>query len=108
MPAVTGAEAERLTTDYLRGLKKYGEQYISEKLGEAFIKKPHYIIAVPAVWSEKAQAATRQCAQNAGMGSNDNIQIITEPEAAGIYALKTMKLGLKQNSTFVMCDAGGG
>jgi hypothetical protein len=37
-----------------------------------------------------------------------NIQIITEPEAAGIYALKNMKLGLKEGETFVLCDAGGG
>jgi len=43
------------------------------------------------------------------MGNKFDIQIITEPEAAGIYALKTMKtLPLKVNDTFVMCDAGGG
>jgi len=97
-----------LTTDYLRGLKKHGDQYISEKLGDVFIRKPQYIITVPAVWSERAQAATRQCAQNAGMGNKNNIQIITEPEAAGIYALKNMVLGLKVEDTFVLCDAGGG
>ncbi|KAK0100291.1 hypothetical protein ONS96_007572 [Cadophora gregata f. sp. sojae] len=110
LPAVTGAEAARLTTDYLRGLKKHVDQYISEKLGEVFLrnKKPQYIITVPAVWSDKAQAGTRQCAQDAGMGHKNNIQIITEPEAAGIYALKSMKLGLKEDDTFVLCDAGGG
>lgn len=55
--------------------------------------------------SDQAQATTRHCAEKAGMG---NMQIITEPEAAGIYALKNMRLGLKEDDTFVLCDAGGG
>ena len=69
---------------------------------------PHYIITVPAVWKEKEQATTRACAEKAGMGNKYDIQIITEPEAAGIWALRNMNLPLKKGDTFVMCDAGGG
>lgn len=40
----------------------------------------------------------------------DHVQIITEPEAAGIYALTSMPatIFLKKNDTFVLCGAGGG
>ncbi|CZR55613.1 uncharacterized protein PAC_05501 [Phialocephala subalpina] len=110
-PMVQGAECERLVTDYLKGLKGHAEQYVRDKWGPEIVpknRKPQYIITVPAVWSEKAQATTRKCAEGAGMGNKNNIQIITEPEAAGIYALKNMKLSLKVDDTFVLCDAGGG
>ncbi|CAG8971871.1 hypothetical protein HYALB_00001984 [Hymenoscyphus albidus] len=109
-PPVYGKECEKMVTDYLRSLKKHAEKYIAEKLDEVFLKgkKPEYIVTVPAVWSDQAQATTRRCAENAGMGSRNDMQIITEPEAAGIYALKNMKLGLNVHDTFVLCDAGGG
>jgi hypothetical protein len=43
------------------------------------------------------------------MAPRGNIQIVAEPEAAGIYALQSMKnIDLKINDTFVICDAGGG
>ncbi|TGO86065.1 hypothetical protein BPOR_0338g00020 [Botrytis porri] len=68
---------------------------------------PKYIITVPAVWDDKAQGRTQECAKQAGMG--DHVQIITEPEAAGIYALTNMPTTfLKKNETFILCDAGGG
>ncbi|CZR67541.1 uncharacterized protein PAC_17440 [Phialocephala subalpina] len=110
-PMVRGEECERLVTDYLKGLKGHAEQYVRDEWGPEIVpknRKPQYIITVPAVWSEKAQATIRQCAESAGMGNRNNIQTITELEAAGIYALKSMKLSLKVDDTFVLCDAGGG
>ena len=68
-----------------------------------------YVITVPAVWSEKAKAKTLSCAERAGMGSGDNLHMITEPEAAAIYALDNIApMELKEGDTFVLCDAGGG
>lgn len=68
-----------------------------------------YILTVPALWSEAAQAKTRSCAEKAGMGSGSRLHIISEPEAGAIYALDTMDPhGIKINDTFVVCDAGGG
>ncbi|KAK4550263.1 hypothetical protein LTR36_003230 [Oleoguttula mirabilis] len=65
-----------------------------------------YIITVPAIWTDKATDTTREYATEAGM---DRIQVIKEPEAAGIYALDTMRNhGLERGDTFVICDAGGG
>jgi molecular chaperone DnaK (HSP70) len=105
----TGEECEKLVTEYLRNLRKHVEGNIRKKLTEPVWKNngpPHYIITVPAVWDPKAWDTTRSCAEKAGMGKD--VQIITEPEAAGIYALKNIAQPLKKDDTFVMCDAGGG
>ena len=62
---------------------------------------------MPAVWSDLAQAKTRACAEGAGMGKG--LQIISEPEAAAIYALHAMDPhSIQVGDTFVLCDAGGG
>ena len=37
-----------------------------------------------------AQAKTRACAEKAGMGSGSALHIISEPEAAAMYALDAM------------------
>ena len=43
------------------------------------------------------------------MGSGAKLHIISEPEAAAIYALHTMDThNLNVGDTFVLCDAGGG
>ena len=61
------------------------------------------------MWSDRAQALTRECAEKAGMGNGEKIQIISEPEAAAIYALDVMDPHIiKAGDTFVICDAGGG
>jgi len=102
-------DKERLVIDYLTNLRKHAEKIMSTTYGEFLFPKMsrEYIITVPAVWDDKAQSKTQYCAQKAGMG--DYAQIITEPEAAGIYALSNIPtVALKKNDTFVLCDAGGG
>ena len=47
--------------------------------------------STPAVWSEIAQAKTRNCAEKAGMGKGEKLQIISEPEAAATYSLDSME-----------------
>ena len=66
-------------------------------------------ITVPAVWSDMAAAKTRKCADAAGMGAGAALHIISEPEAAALYALSALDPhGIKIGDTFVLCDAGGG
>lgn len=68
-----------------------------------------FVITVPAVWSDRAQTATRRCAEQAGMGTGSKLHIITEPEAAAMYALDAMDPhNIQIGDTFVLCDAGGG
>jgi len=102
---------EKLVTDYLTALRKHAEKVLAHKLPQsAMTGTPmEYILTVPALWSEAAQAKTRSCAEKAGMGSGSRLHIISEPEAGAIYALDTMDPhGIKINDTFVVCDAGGG
>lgn len=64
---------------------------------------------MPAVWSDKAKAKTRKCAELAGMGDSSSLHMMSEPEAAAMYALDIMDPhNLEVGDTFVLCDAGGG
>lgn len=100
---------ENLCTDYLKALRQHTEAVLKHKLPQSVLRTTpiEYIITVPAVWSDMAQAKTRNCAEVAGMGKR--LQIISEPEAAAIYALHAMDPhSIKVGDTFVLCDAGGG
>ena len=56
-----------------------------------------------------AQSKTRKCAEKAGMGNASTLHIISEPEAAAMYALHAMDPhGIVVGDSFVLCDAGGG
>lgn len=61
------------------------------------------------MWSDRARAKTKKCAEIAGMGAGAALHIISEPEAAATYALTALQPhGLKIGETFMICDAGGG
>ncbi|MCJ1230796.1 hypothetical protein MMC12_007470 [Toensbergia leucococca] len=110
-PPAYDLSSETLVTDYLTALRRHAEQILRYKLPQgAFQSTPlEFVITVPAVWSDAAQAKTRACAERAGMGSGQALHIITEPEAAAMYALDVMDPhNLKVGDTFVLCDAGGG
>ncbi|KAK4241521.1 hypothetical protein C8A03DRAFT_30383 [Achaetomium macrosporum] len=113
LPPVKPRHCEKLVGDYLRSLKAATDSYFTRALTKRILGSPReYIITVPAMWSEAAQEATRSCAAEAFLGNRheiDKIQIVAEPEAAGVYALTGMPtLGLGEGDTFVICDAGGG
>ena len=118
---------EKLVKDYLTALRKHAEQILRYKLPQNAIQSiamefvvgslPNIVtivakykqITVPAVWSDMAQAKTRDCAEQAGMGIGSALHIISEPEAAAMYALDVMDPhNIKVGDTFVLCDAGGG
>ena len=99
----------RLTTDYLTHLREHTTKILRRKLGDTIVDTTpiSYIVTVPAIWSDAAKAKTRRCAAAAGMGQN--IRMISEPEAAAIYALDAMDPGdFKVGDRFALCDAGGG
>lgn len=121
---------EKLVTDYLTALRKHAEQILRYKLPDSAIQslpiefivrllRSHtetsrieanpIQITVPAVWSDAAQAKTRLCAEQAGMGSGHSLHMISEPEAAAVYALDVLDPHfIEVGDTFVLCDAGGG
>ena len=120
---------EKLVRDYLTSLRQHAEQVLRYKLPESALQStpiefivrlvPPYTacgirtndskITVPAVWSDAAQAKTRACAEQAGMGTGSELHIISEPEAAAMYALDAMDPhNIKVGDTFVLRDAGRG
>lgn len=109
LPPSYSTTPEKLCADYLTAIRVHTEQVLKHKLPQSVLRSTpiEYIITVPAVWSDMAQAKTRSCAMQAGMGQG--LQIISEPEAAAIYALHAMDPhSIKVGDTFVLCDAGGG
>ncbi|KAL8653946.1 MAG: hypothetical protein Q9226_003636 [Calogaya cf. arnoldii] len=106
-----GHSPEKLVKDYLTALRCHAERVLRNKLPQsALISTPvEYVITIPAVWSGRAQVSTRQCAEQAGMGKGSSLHMISEPEAAAMYALDAMDPhNIKVGDTFVLCDAGGG
>lgn len=101
----------RLATDYLTALRDHAERMLQASLTEKALKKTprEYVISVPAVWTDKARDLTTICAVNAGMRPAGKLHIVSEPEAAAMYAFKEMSsCGLDEGDTFMVCDAGGG
>lgn len=101
----------KLATDYLTALRDHAEYMLQTFLTEMALKRTprEYVISVPAVWTDMARHLTTTCAVNAGMGPAGKLHIVSEPEAAAMYAFKEMNsCGLDEGDTFVVCDAGGG
>ena len=95
-------------SDYLTKIYEHALEGLTRRYGESFLEitPVAFILTVPAVWSEAAKSATLQAAKTAGM---HNVRLISEPEAAAVYTLKTSPPNsLKVGDTYVVCDAGGG
>ncbi|KAL8719795.1 MAG: hypothetical protein Q9225_003230 [Loekoesia sp. 1 TL-2023] len=110
-PPAYGRGPAVLVTDYLTSLRIHAERVLRYKLPQSALASTpvEYVITVPAIWSDRAQALTRRCAEQAGMGIGSDLHVITEPEAAAMYALDAMDPhNIKVGDTFVLCDAGGG
>ena len=83
---------------------------LTRRYGESFMSTTpvDFVLTVPAVWSDAAKNATLQAAERAGMGNRHDLKLISEPEAAAVYTLKTIQpSGLKEGDNFIVCDAGG-
>ncbi|KAF2642545.1 hypothetical protein P280DRAFT_548006 [Massarina eburnea CBS 473.64] len=76
------------------------------------------VVTVPAVWSDAAKDRTMRAVSQAGFDTSafpqlKRIVTTTEPEAAAIYTIKSVKGSaqddaLKVGDGFVVCDMGGG
>lgn len=98
-----------VVAEYLTSLFDHTKEVLNRRYGEFFVAttKLQVVLTVPAVWSDKAQDATVKAAAAAGMGSD--IMVISEPEAAAVYALQAIQPNdLKIGHNFVVVDAGGG
>jgi len=76
------------------------------------------VVTVPAVWSDSAKNSTLQAVNNAGFNKTELPQlkrtiITTEPEAAAIYTIQSLRGGVQDeqfavDDGFIVCDMGGG
>ena len=97
--------------DYLTEIRAHTMDTLTRRYGEAFMSSTpvEFVLTCPAVWSDAAKNTTLLAAEKAGMGTKESIQMISEPEAAAVYALKTIQPNhLAVGDNFVVCDAGGG
>ncbi|KAI9856327.1 MAG: hypothetical protein M1813_009163 [Trichoglossum hirsutum] len=111
LPPSYDVSYEKLIIDFLTALRQNAEYVLSQKLPSVVLRTTprEWIITIPAMWSDSAKAKARACAERAGMGSGNKLHVISEPEAAAVYALHAMDPhNIKVGDTFVVCDAGGG
>lgn len=101
--------AQAVVADYLKLLWDYTLDDI-KKFHPSYqdIFALRVVLTVPAIWSPAAKDKTLQAARIAGMP--EDIQLVTEPEAAALATLKdkSEENSLKVGDAFVVCDAGGG
>ncbi|KAK7921142.1 hypothetical protein PG985_009164 [Apiospora marii] len=98
-------------SDYLTQVYEHTMDTLTRRYGESFMAstKVDWFLTCPAVWSDAAKNTTLQAAERAGMGSQEDIQMISEPEAAAVYTLKAIQPNhLNVGDNFIVCDAGGG
>lgn len=109
-----------IIADFLAQIKAHLIKNLDEKYGKLLWRglDMTLVVTVPAVWSEVAKARTLEAVEKAGfnkleMSQLRDIVMTTEPEAAAIYTIKSLR-GTTQNANFavgdgfIVCDMGGG
>lgn len=108
-----GRNVDKLVTDYISELSKHLMYTLREKLGDSIVKSTplEYVVTVPAIWSDLAKDKTKKACQAAAelSSAKSPVHLVSEPEAAAIYALHGLDPhGLCVGDTVVVVDAGGG
>jgi hypothetical protein len=95
LPANVDHNAQQLTADYLSALKRHLMYMLQLHLGklQAAEIPLQFILTVPAVWSEIAKEKTLSAAEEAGLGEDASILLVSEPvsdkkKPKAIYGLR--------------------
>ncbi|OJJ42093.1 hypothetical protein ASPZODRAFT_126134 [Penicilliopsis zonata CBS 506.65] len=110
------ADARDVCTDYLAEIYKYTISYLERRLTREVLRETtlEFWFTTPAIWSDKARHDTYQAASRAGFDSRpmDEINMITEPEAAAISTLNSFSKSdsnpVNIGDGLLICDCGGG
>ncbi|KAF5021424.1 hypothetical protein F66182_6518 [Fusarium sp. NRRL 66182] len=111
-----GRNVDELVTDFISKLGEHLFYTLREKLGDSIINSTplEFVVTVPAIWSDLAKDKTRKACQKAsGLSApssrQQQVHLVSEPEAAAIYALHGLDPhGLNVGDNIVVVDAGGG
>ena len=77
--------------EYVEMLVAHAKNILRRRFGTALQTiNLQFVMTVPAVWSDKAKDATMQAACLAGI-PNADLSLISEPEAAAVYAIRTIQ-----------------
>ena len=81
--------------------RRLGREFLyGDSTGKVLKKPVDFVLTVPAVWSDKARQMTLEAAVRAGLGvveaghASGLLRLITEPEGAAEYALRSMQPGM--------------
>ncbi|KAG6249329.1 hypothetical protein E4U24_002172 [Claviceps purpurea] len=96
-----------VAADFIQAIYEHALQDIGRTIPKAYMDMcdKEFVLSVPAVWSDAAKNATLKAAELAGIKP---VTIVKEPEAAALYAIKSLDFAIERNDAFVVCDAGGG
>ncbi|KAH0612446.1 uncharacterized protein H6S33_010498 [Morchella sextelata] len=101
-----------VVSDYLSCLRKHTLATLERSYGKVFMSAIpiKYTLTVPAMWSDTAKALTLDAAVAAGLGSRDEIELMSEPDAAAAWTIlkDIQSTHLKRGDVFVVVDCGGG
>ncbi|KAI8935133.1 hypothetical protein NX059_007727 [Plenodomus lindquistii] len=118
--AVSSSRPVDIIADYLAHVKAHLLKNLEIHYGKELWKTlpVTLIITVPAVWSDAAKDATLQAIDKAGFNNWEMPQLkrtilTTEPEAAAIYTIQSLRGGVQDEQFavgdgFIVCDMGGG
>lgn len=96
--------------DYLSAIRRHVYTTLQRRIGADSLQRASiaFTLTVPAIWSDAAKKTTEDAAVRAGMGQD--IQLLSEPECAALYSIKTLKSlqSIQAQDRLIVCDAGGG
>ncbi len=99
-PSYPGKEPVDIVADYLGKVREHLMTNLVLKYTREILRTMpvDLVITVPAVWSDKAKDATFKAVAKAGFDETNfpgglKTTMVAEPEAAAIYALKTLRQG---------------
>jgi molecular chaperone DnaK (HSP70) len=96
-----------IAADFIGAVYRHAQSEIAKVVPKDYLKlcQKHFVLSVPAVWSDAAKNATLQASKIAGIFP---VTLIKEPEAAALYTMHSLDFSLNVGDAFVVCDAGGG
>jgi molecular chaperone DnaK (HSP70) len=84
-----------VVSDFLKSVLEITTASIKRTYGAQLVRDStvEYVLTIPAIWSDSAKALMVQAAESAGFGSHrDDFNLVSEPESAAAYTLKTIQL----------------
>jgi molecular chaperone DnaK (HSP70) len=102
------AEALPLITAYLQRLYRLAVDQIT---GSGYLETDiRWCLTLPAMWNDLERDLTRKAAEQAGFpATRDGLLVVTEPEAAAVYAAARKSLaGDRPQAPLMVVDCGGG